>query len=213
MKVPKVLWSALLAPCCLLAANVPPPAVDLPALGAGKVATAVLAGGNFWSAEAVFERLKGVIAAVAGYAGGTAEDARSAAVASGRTKHAESVQITYDPALISYGTLLQIFFSVVHDPTEVDRQGPDFGAQFRSVIFYSSDAQKKIAQAYISQIQHGHVFHRPITTQVSLLQGFFPAEESQQHYVQRNPHDPYVGQNVQPKLKELEVQFPNLLKP
>ena len=197
----------------LKAANVPPPAVDLPNPGAGKVATAVLAGGCFWGVEAVFERLKGVIAVVAGYAGGKAEDANYERVSSGRTKHAESVQITYDPAQISYGKLLQVFFAVAHDPAQIDRQGPDSGPQYRSAIFYSSDAQKKVAQAYITQIERAHVFRDPIATQVSLLTGFFPAEDHHQHYVQRNPNDPYVVQNDLPKLKALEQQFPDLLKP
>jgi peptide-methionine (S)-S-oxide reductase len=197
----------------LTAANVPPPVVDLPAPSAGKVATAVLAGGCFWGAEAVFERLKGVIAVVAGYAGGKAEDAHYDKVASGRTKHAESVQIAYDPSQISYGKLLQVFFAVVHDPTLIDRQAQDVGPQYRSVIFYSTDEQKQVAQAYIRQIERAHVFPDPVVTQISLLPGFFPAEDGQQHFVQRNPNNPYVMQNDLPKLQELEQQFPELVKP
>ena len=208
--------SALLLAICAasaMAADVPPPAVDLPAPGAGKVATAVLAGGSFRQMEAVVAKLKGVIAVVVGYAGGKAEDAQEARVATGRTKHVECVQITYDPSQISYGKLLQVFFAVAHDPTQIDRQGPDAGPQFRSVIFFSTDGQKQVAQAYIRQIEHAHVFHAPIQTQVALLPGFFRAEDRNQHYARRNPNDPYVTQNVAPKLKLLEEQFPNLLKP
>lgn len=208
------LWAAcLLCAAALLAANVPPPAVDLPAPGDGKAATAVLGGGQFWDMEAVFERLKGVIAVVTGYSGGKAEDAQETRVTSGRTRHAECVQITYDPSRISYGNLLHVFFAVAHDPTQVNRQGQFSGPPFRSVIFYSSDGQKQVAQAYIRQIDHAHVYLTPIETQVSLLTGFFPAESHNQHYVQRNPNAPYVTQDVTPKLKALEEQFPNLLKP
>jgi len=209
----KLGWALLLCVASLTAANVPPPAVDLPAPAAGKVATAVLAGGNFWGMEAVFERLKGVIAVIPGYAGGKAEDAQESKVMAGKTKHAESVQITYDPSQISYGKLLQCFFAVAHDPTQIDRQGPDAGPQYRSVIFYSTDGQKQVAQAYIRQIERAHVFHDSIATQVSLLPGFFPAEDHNQHYMKRNPNDPYVVQNVLPKIKALEQQFPDLLKP
>jgi peptide-methionine (S)-S-oxide reductase len=197
----------------LMAANVPPPATDLPSPGAGKVATAVLFGGCFWGVEAVYERLKGVVAVVAGYAGGKAADAQYEKVGTGRTGHAESVQITYDPSQISYGKLLQVFFAVAHDPTELNRQGPDEGSQYRSAIFYSSDAQKQVAQAYIAQLQRAKVFHQPIVTQVSLLPGFFPAEEYHQHFLERNPNNPYIVANDLPKLKNLEQQFPGLLKP
>jgi len=208
--------SVLLLAICgatAIAATVPPPSFDLPAPEAGKVATAVLAGGSFWQMEAVFARLNGVIAVVTGYAGGKAEDAQEARVATGRTKHVECVQITYDPSQISYGKLLQVFFAVAHDPTQIDRQGPDAGPQFRSVIFYSIDGQKQVAQAYIRQIEHAHVFSAPIQTQVTLLTGFFTAEDHNQHYAKRNPNDPYVTQNIAPKLQQLEEQFPNLLKP
>jgi len=172
----------------------------------------VLAGGCFWGVEAVYERLKGVIAVAAGYAGGKAADAQYEKVGTGRTGHAESVQITYDPSQISYGKLLQVFFAVVHDPTELNRQGPDEGPQYRSVIFYSSDAQKQVARAYIAQIGRARVFRQPVVTQVSLLPGFFPAEEHHQHFLQRNPDNPYVVVNDLPKLKNLERQFPDLLK-
>jgi peptide-methionine (S)-S-oxide reductase len=163
--------------------------------------------------EAVYERLKGVVAVVAGYAGGKAADAQYEKVGTGRTGHAESVQITYDPSQISYGKLLQVFFAVAHDPTELNRQGPDEGSQYRSAIFYSSDAQKQVAQAYIAQLQRAKVFHQPIVTQVSLLPGFFPAEEYHQHFLERNPNNPYIVANDLPKLKNLEQQFPGLLKP
>ena len=196
----------------LAAANVPPPKIDLPAPGGGKVATAVLAGGNFWSMEAVFERLQGVAAVIPGYAGGKAEDAHEDRVVTGKTKHAEAVQIAYDPAQISYGKLLQVFFAVAHDPTQFNRQGPDNGPQFRSMIFYSTDGQKQVAQAYIAQIEKAKVFPDPIVTQVSLLTGFFPAESHHMHYARQNPNDPYVKQNVAPKVQALEQQFPALLK-
>ena len=209
----KLTWAFLLSAATLTAANVPPPAVDLPAPAAGKVATAVLAGGNFWGLEAVFARLKGVIAVLPGYAGGKPEDAHEARVALGKTKHAESVQITYDPSQISYGKVLHVFFAVTHDPTQIDRQGPDAGSQYRSVIFYSSDGQKQVAQAYIKQIEKAHVFHDPIATQVALLPGFFPAEDHHRQYVRQNPNDPYVTQNISPKLQALQQQFPDLLKP
>jgi peptide-methionine (S)-S-oxide reductase len=197
---------------CAWAANVPPPAVDLPRPASGKVATAVLAGGCFWGVEGVFEKLNGVIAVVAGFAGGKAEQANYETVSSGRTRHAESVQITYDPAIVSYGKLLQVFFAVAHDPTEVDRQGPDFGPQYRSVIFFANDAQKRVAQQYISQLEHAHVFGNPIATQVTTLTGFFPAEAYHQHYLQQHPNDPYIVANDMPKLKALEEQFPELVK-
>ncbi len=209
----KLGWALLLCAARLTAANVPPPAIDLPQPAAGKVATLVLAGGNFWAMEAVFERMKGVIAVIAGYAGGKAEDAQESKVVTGRTKHVEAVQVTYDPSQISYGKLLQVFFAVAHDPTQIDRQGPDAGSQYRSVIFYSTDGQKQVAQAYIRQIERAHVFHDPLTTQVSLLPGFFPAEDHNQHYAKRNPNDPYVVQNILPKLQALEQQFPDMLKP
>jgi peptide-methionine (S)-S-oxide reductase len=153
--------------------------------------------------EAVFEELKGVIGVWAGYTRGKAEDAQEP----------ESVQILYDPNRISYGKLLQVLFAVAHDPTAIDRQGPDAGPQFRSVIFYSTDGQKQVAQAYIKQIDRAHVFQAPITTQVALLPGFFTAEDHNQHYVKRNPNDPYVVENIVPKLKALRGQFPDLLKP
>jgi peptide-methionine (S)-S-oxide reductase len=196
----------------LAAANVPPPKIDLPGPGGGKVATTVLAGGNFWSMEAIFERLNGVIAVIPGYAGGKAEDAHEDRVVTGKTRHAQAVQITYDPSQISYGKLLQVFFALAHDPTQIDRQGPDAGSQFRSVIFYSTDGQKQVAQAYIAQIQKAKTFSDPIATQVTTLTGFFPAESHHLHYARQNPNDPYVKQNVAPKVQALEQQFPDLLK-
>ena len=210
MSFRKTWWVALLVGFHLTAANVPPPATDLPSPGQGKVATAVLSGGCFWGVEAVFERLKGVLNVVAGYAGGKAEEAHYETVGSRRTRHAESVMITYDPSQISYGKLLQVFFAVAHDPTQIDRQGPDFGPQYRSVIFYANDAQKKVAQAYITQIERARVFRDPIATQVSVLPGFFPAEESHQHFLQRNPNNPYIVQNDLPKLKALETAIPRV---
>jgi peptide-methionine (S)-S-oxide reductase len=197
--------------CALLAifasilsgANVPPPAVDLPSGGDGRVATAVLAVGRFWGMEAVFEKLKGVIGISAGYARGKAEDAQAA----------ESVQILYDPNQISHGKLPQVFFAVAHDPTQIDREGPDAGPQFRSVIFYSTDVQKQVDQAYSKQTEHARVFQAPMEMQVTLLPGFFATEDHNQHDVKRNPNDPYLAEDIAPKLKALEEQFPDLLKP
>ena len=208
----KLAAALLLCASAAVAADVPPPAVDLPPSAGGKVATVVLAGGQFWGMEAVFERLKGVIAVIAGYAGGKAEDAQETKVVTRRTRHAEAVQITYVPSQISYGKLLQVFFAVAHDPTQVNGQGPDIGAEYRSVIFYSTDGQKQVAQSYIRQLDKAHVFHDAIDTQVSLLPGFYPAEDHHQHYAQHNPNNPYIKQNVEPKLKALEQQFPDLLK-
>ena len=180
--------------------------------GAGKVATAVLFGGCFWGVEAVYERLKGVVAVVAGYAGGKAADAQYEKVGTGRTGHAESVQITYDPSQISFGQLLKVYFSVAHDPTELNRQGPDQGTQYRSEIFYTSEEQQRIAEAYIQQLNAATVFRKPIVTKVAPLQAFYRAEEYHQHFVARNPRQPYVAQNDLPKLGKLLKELPELVK-
>jgi peptide-methionine (S)-S-oxide reductase len=192
----------------LSAASFPAPAVD-GAAGAGKqTATAVLAGGCFWGVEAVFERLKGVSNVVSGFAGGAKITAHYEVVSTGQTGHAESVQITYDPSQITYGKLLQVFFSVAHDPTELNRQGPDTGTQYRSAIFYANDEQKRIAEAYIQQLTTAKVFSRKIVTQVSPLTGFYAAEAYHQDFIAHNPNYPYVVYNDLPKLKQLEKQFP-----
>jgi len=191
--------------------SLPDPAVDLPAARAPQ--TAVLAGGCFWGVEAVFERLNGVSDAVSGFAGGAAGTAHYEIVSSGTTGHAESVKVTYDPAKVSYGQLLKVFFAVAHDPTELNRQGPDEGTQYRSAIFYASPDEKRVAEAYIRQLNEAKVFRRPIVTALTPLTGFYPAEEYHQNFIERNPDYPYVVYNDLPKLRQLKAQFPALLKP
>ena len=173
---------------------------------------AVLAGGCFWGVEAVFDELKGVKNVVSGFSGGKAVTAHYEIVSTGMTGHAESVEITYDPAQISYRQLLQVFFAVAHDPTELDYQGPDHGTQYRSAIFYANDEQKRIAEATIRELGEKHVFPAPIVTKVVPLAGFYPAEDYHQHFIAKNPDYPYVVYNDLPKLKELHKRFPGLLK-
>jgi peptide-methionine (S)-S-oxide reductase len=195
-----------------VAAEVPPPAVDIAAGGGHQPAVAVLAGGCFWGVEAVFEHVKGVTDVVSGYAGGSSQAAHYEMVGTGRTGHAESVQITYDPSQISYGKLLQVFFTVAHDPTQLNRQGPDEGTQYRSAIFYQSEEQKRVAEAYIRQLTEAKAFRHPIATKVVPLPAFYPAEEYHQNYIARNPGNPYVIYNDLPKLSELKKRFPELAK-
>jgi peptide-methionine (S)-S-oxide reductase len=187
----------------------PPPAPGVPAAG---VQTAVFAGGCFWGVEGVFEHVKGVTKAVSGYSGGEAKTARYEIVESGNTGHAESVQVTYDPSKVSYGQLLEVFFAVAHDPTEKNRQGPDAGPQYRSVIFYSSEPQKQTAETYIREINAAKVFRAPIATEVVPLRAFYPAEAYHQKFLQRNPDYPYIVYNDLPKLAQLKKQFPELNK-
>jgi peptide-methionine (S)-S-oxide reductase len=175
--------------------------------------TAVFAGGCFWGVDAVFKHVKGVSSVVSGYAGGSAATARYELVSTGATGHAESVKITYDPSQVSYSELLKIFFSVAHDPTELNRQGPDTGTQYRSVIFYVNEGQKQTAQAYIDQLNQARVFSAPIVTQVVPLKGFFPAEAYHQNFLARHPDYPYIVYNDLPKLRKLQEQFPALYKP
>jgi peptide-methionine (S)-S-oxide reductase len=208
----RFLWISLAAPFAVVsmsAAAFPAPAVDAaPAVGR-QSATAVLAGGCFWGVEAVFERLKGVSNVVSGFAGGAKSTAHYEVVSTGTTGHAESVEITYDPSQISYGKLLQVFFAVAHDPTQLNRQGPDSGTQYRSAIFFSNDEQKRVAEAYIRQLNEARVFSHPIVTQVAPLAGFYAAEAYHQHFIDHNPDYPYVVYNDLPKLKQLEKQFPD----
>jgi peptide-methionine (S)-S-oxide reductase len=205
----------LLAPlffgASLSAGEFPAPTVDTPA-SANHSATAVFAGGCFWGVEAVFDRLNGVTNAVSGFAGGNAATAHYEIVSSGTTGHAESVQVTYDPSKISYGKLLEVFFSVAHDPTELNRQGPDEGTQYRSAIFYSDPDQKRVAEAYIQQLTAAKVYHGKIVTQVVPLRGFYAAEEYHQHFLDRNPNNPYIVYNDIPKVKNLQKEYPALLK-
>jgi peptide-methionine (S)-S-oxide reductase len=200
----------LLLTVCAFGARIPAPATDVKAPDA-KTATAVFAGGCFWGVEAVFERLKGVSEAVSGFAGGKKETAHYDVVSEGRSGHAESVKVTYDPSQISYGQLLQVFFSVAHDPTELNRQGPDEGTQYRSAIFYTDDEQKRVAEAYIQQLNDAKVFRKKIVTQLTPLNGFYAAEGYHQHYFNLHPNEPYIVYNDRPKVQELQKQFPELL--
>ncbi len=191
------------------AAPLPTPAVDIPAASVNGPQAAVFAGGCFWGVEAVFRHVKGVTKAVSGYAGG-AKPADYEEVSTGETGHAESVQVTYDPAQVSYGELLRVFFSVAHDPTQLNRQGPDHGTQYRSVIFYRDDEQKRVAQAYIAQLTKAKVFAEPIVTQVMPLPAFYPAEGYHQNYLALHRTQPYIVFYDLPKLAALQQQFPDL---
>lgn len=175
-------------------------------------ARVVLAGGCFWGMQAVFEPLRGVEKVVAGYSGGSAADAHYEIVSTGTTGHAESVEITYDPKQISFGQLLQVYFTVAHDPTELNRQGPDEGTQYRSEIFFTTSDQRDEAQKYIAQLSAKHTFGSPIVTKLAPLQAFYPAENYHQDFVAKNPWNPYVIVNDKPKLAALRADFPNLLK-
>jgi peptide-methionine (S)-S-oxide reductase len=192
------------------AAAVPNPALDASLATAKSKQTAVIAGGCFWGIQAVFQHVKGVISATSGYSGGEASTAEYERVSNGDTGHAESVKITYDPSQITYGQLLRVFFSVAHDPTQLNRQGPDTGSQYRSSIFYGSDEQKRIAEAYIAQLEQAKVFPRPIVTQVVPLKAFYPAEAYHQDYATRHPDAPYIVYNDAPKVANLRQQFPAL---
>ena len=172
--------------------------------------TAVFAGGCFWGTQAVFERVRGVVATTTGYAGGSADTATYDQVTTETTGHAESVKVVYDPSKITYGQLLRVFFSVAHDPTQLNRQGPDVGTSYRSAIFYSNEEQRKISQAYIAQLDAAHVFHGPIVTQVVPLKGFYDAEAYHQDYALHNPGNPYILVCDRPKIAALKEQFPEL---
>ena len=196
----------------LLAAEFPDPVVDSKSpAGVGKQ-TAVLAGGCFWCVEAVFQQIAGVEKVVSGYSGGDAASAHYEIVSTGRTGHAESVQVTYNPRKISYGRLLKVFFDVAHDPTQLNRQGPDVGPQYRSAIFYSNPEQKRIAEAYIKQLDQAKVFPSPIVTQVVELKSFYPAEEHHQNFCNRNPKNPYVVNIAMPKVEKVKTKVPELAK-
>jgi peptide-methionine (S)-S-oxide reductase len=200
--------SPMLGSCAEPAVVIPAPAVDEPA-NAGKAETAVLAGGCFWGVQAVFQHLKGVTRVVSGYAGGSKMTANYETVGSGRTGHAESVEISFDPHLISYGRILQVYFSVAHDPTQVNRQGPDHGTQYRSAIFTNSESQRRIAEQYIAQLDKAGVFRQPIATQVSSFNGFFAAEDYHQDYATLHPDQPYIAFNDRPKVENLKRVFPD----
>jgi peptide-methionine (S)-S-oxide reductase len=175
-------------------------------------ATAIFAGGCFWGTQSVFERVKGVLSTTVGYSGGSASTASYDQVTTETTGHAESVKVVYDPSRITYGQLLRIFFSVAHDPTQLNRQGPDVGASYRSAIFYSSAEQQRIAQAYIAQLDAAHIFPAKIVTEVTPLKGFYDAEDYHQHYADHNPGNPYILVCDRPKIEALKAQFPELFQ-
>jgi peptide-methionine (S)-S-oxide reductase len=194
------------------ARKVPLPAPVVDEHNASHSETAVFAGGCFWGVQTVFERVKGVTATTAGYAGGTKETANYGAVSSETTGHAESVKVVFDPQRISYGTLLRIFFSVVHDPTQLNRQGPDVGTSYRSAIFYTTPEQERIAQAYITQLDAAKAFPRKIVTEVTPLKAFYDGEDYHQDYAEKNPDNPYIQVCDIPKIGALQAQFPELFQ-
>jgi peptide-methionine (S)-S-oxide reductase len=196
--------------CSAGSAAVPSPAVDETKAAAPAKESAVVAGGCFWGIQAVFQHVKGVISATSGYSGGSLKNPGYEDVSSGATGHAESVQIVYDPSQVTYGELLRVFFSVAHDPTELNRQGPDEGTQYRSAIFYSNDEQKKIADAYVAQLDQARVYPHKIVTQVVAFKAFYPAEKYHQNYAEMHPNDTYIMFNDAPKVANLRKEFPNL---
>ncbi len=211
------LLAALALPACAplygaeQAVSLPPPATDAPK-AAGTSQIAVLAAGCFWGVQGVYEHVRGVTKVVSGYAGGSGATAQYETVGRGNTGHAESVQITFDPAQISYGEILRIAFSVVHDPTELDRQGPDYGSQYRSAIFFADESQKQIAQSYIEQLNAQHAFGKPIVTRLEPLKGFYPAESYHQDFLVRHPTHPYIAYNDLPKVENLKRIFPEVYR-
>jgi len=215
---PRKFCAALAAACGLAGASapqaaekafiIPPPAVDQ-ATGAATSEKAVIAGGCFWGVQAVFQHVKGVSLAVSGYAGGKADTADYDTVSGGRTGHAEAVEITYDPRQVSYGQLLQIYFSVAHDPTQLNRQGPDRGTQYRSAVFPANGEQREIAQAYIAQLNRAKAYPKALATTVEPLQAFYPAEDYHQDYLVRHPHSMYIMVNDIPKVGNLAKTFPD----
>jgi len=194
-------------------AAMPKPAIDAPLASAKAQQTAVFAGGCFWGVQGVFEHVKGVSSATAGYSGGFVKSPSYETVSMGVTGHAESVSVVYDPSQVSYGQLLMVYFSVVHDPTQLDRQGPDSGTQYRSSIFYTSEEQKQIADAYVAQLTAAKVYGRPIVTKIVPFAAFYPAEDYHQDYLKRHPDDPYIAFNDLPKIADLKQQFPDLYRP
>jgi peptide-methionine (S)-S-oxide reductase len=194
-----------------LAEASPAPILDATPLSAGED-TAVFAGGCFWGVEAVYDHVKGVKRAISGYAGGDVVGPSYEQVSTGDTGHAESVEVIYDPSQVSYGKLLQIFFSVAHDPTQLNRQGPDHGTQYRSAIFFRNAQQQQTADSYIKQLTTAKTFSRPIVTQVAKLKAFYPAEEYHQHYLEHNPTQPYIVINDLPKVAALKKQFADVYK-
>jgi peptide-methionine (S)-S-oxide reductase len=205
--------AASLTGCRVSAAShlpLPPPNTDASLAKTSGKQTAVFAGGCFWGTQAVFERVKGVLKTTTGYSGGSASSATYDQVTTETTGHAESVQVVFDPSKITYGELLRIFFSVAHDPTQLNRQGPDVGTSYRSAIFYANDEQKRLATSYIQQLDQAHIFPGPIVTQVVPLKGFYRAEDYHQDYALHNPDNPYILVCDRPKIAALKEQFPDL---
>lgn len=190
----------------------PKPAVDAPLAPSKGQETAVVAGGCFWGIQGVFQHLKGVLSATSGYSGGAANTAHYEEVSTGETGHAESVKIVFDPSRISYGQILMVFFSVAHNPTELNYQGPDYGTQYRSSVFYSNDQQKKIAEAYTAQLGAARIYSQPIVTQVVPLQGFYAAEDYHQDYLKHHSYEPYIMINDLPKISSLKKEYPDLYR-
>jgi peptide-methionine (S)-S-oxide reductase len=190
----------------------PKPAVDAPLAVSKTQETAVVAGGCFWGIQAVFAHLKGVVSSTSGYSGGAAKTAHYEEVSTGETGHAESVRIVFDPSQISYGQILMIFFSVGHNPTELNRQGPDYGTQYRSSIFYADEQQKKVAEAYITQLNAAKIYSQPIVTLVVPLQGFYAAEDYHQDYLKHHSYEPYIMINDLPKLTNFKKEYPDLYR-
>jgi peptide-methionine (S)-S-oxide reductase len=195
---------------CAQAVNLPDPALDETSPKASESRVIVVAGGCFWGIQAVFQHVKGVSKAVSGYAGGTADTADYETVSTGRTGHAESVEVTYDPTKISVGKILKVFFSIAHDPTELNYQGPDHGTQYRSAVFFTTPEQEKIAKAYIAQLDKAKTFQKPIVTQVGPLEKFYPAEGYHQNYAKNHPDSPYIAINDLPKVAALKREFSDL---
>lgn len=191
---------------------IPAPAVDVPAAEAAGLQTAVLAGGCFWGLQGMFEHVQGVTKVVAGYSGGSRETAHYEMVGTERTGHAESVEITFDPKRITYGQLLRLYFSVAHDPTELNRQGPDSGPSYRSEIFFTSPAQERVAKAYVAQLDKAKIFSRPIATKIEPMKGFYPAEDYHQDFLIHNPTYPYIVRNDLPKIAALKRVYPDLYR-
>ncbi|HEX4963614.1 MAG TPA: peptide-methionine (S)-S-oxide reductase MsrA [Thermoanaerobaculia bacterium] len=191
---------------------IPAPALDTPAAEATGAQTAVLAGGCFWGLQGMFEHVQGVTKVVAGYAGGTKATAHYEIVGTETTGHAESVEITFDPKKISYGQLLRLYFAVAHDPTELNRQGPDSGPSYRSEIFFTSPAQERIAKAYVAQLTKANVFKEPIVTKIEPMKGFYPAEDYHQDFLIHNPNHPYIVRNDLPKIDALKRVYPEVYR-
>ncbi|HXJ23754.1 MAG TPA: peptide-methionine (S)-S-oxide reductase MsrA [Polyangia bacterium] len=217
LMVPAAALAIGLATSCALARDrgptaLPAPASDLPRAAKPSKETVVFAGGCFWGIQAVFQHVNGVIDATSGYSGGDGKTAQYELVSTGDTGHAESVRVTYDPSKVTYGQLLQVFFSVAHDPTQLNRQGPDEGTQYRSVVFYATPDQKRVTDAYIAQLTQAKAFPTRIVTQVVPLQAFYPAEAYHQNYAARHPHDPYIAFNDAPKVDHLHDLFPSLYR-